>query len=116
MARTFSFNEFQREHPFGKGSLAKHRTMPRIVCEDGFAMSVQASEYHYCSPRESGEPFYFAVEVGYPTAREDALMEYAESPEEPTSTVYGWVPVEVVDAIVNAHGGAASRAGQGEGR
>lgn len=32
-------------------------------------------------------------------------MEYAENPDDPTDTVYGWVPVEVVEAVVNNHGG-----------
>ena len=39
-----------------------------VVCADGFSMSVQASETHYCSPREDGAEKYTAVEVGYPTS------------------------------------------------
>ena len=45
-----------------------------VVCADGFSMSVQASETHYCSPREDGAEKYTAVEVGYPNPPEPLLM------------------------------------------
>ena len=77
-----------------------------IVCADGFTMSVQASANHYCSPRETGAWYYDQVEVGFPSAVEPLLLEYAES-DDYLNTVYGWVPVEVIDAIVAAHGGFA---------
>ena len=32
-------------------------------------------------------------------------MAYAESPDEPTETVYGLVPKDVVSALVEKHGG-----------
>lgn len=32
-------------------------------------------------------------------------MEYAENPDEPTDTVYGYVPVSVVEAVINSRGG-----------
>ena len=38
-------------------------------------------------------------------------MEYAEDADNPTGTVYGWVPVEVVDAVIAAHGGINAGAG-----
>ena len=77
---------------------------PGIECNDGFQMSVQASAYHYCSPRESTGP-YFKVEVGFPSEEEPLLMEWAEDADDPTRTVYGWVPVEIVEQVVNKHGG-----------
>ena len=67
-------------------------------------MSVQASEGHYCRPRNNFGP-YSMVEVGYPSEAVPELMEYAESPQTPTGTVYGYVPVEVVDVVIAAHGG-----------
>lgn len=78
-----------------------------IVCADGFTMSVQASANHYCAPRETGAWYYDQVEVGFPSAIEPLLLEYAENDADYLNTVYGWVPVEVVDAIVAAHGGFA---------
>ena len=83
---------------------------PRVVCADGFVMSVQVSQSHYCSPRINDAGYYDSVEVGYPSEREELLMEYAEEPEHPTQTVYGWVGVDVVDAIIKKHGGFVSDA------
>ena len=77
-----------------------------VVCKDGFAMSVQASEYHYCSPRVSGlgQP-YTSVEIGFPSELEDLLIEFAEDMDEPTGTVYPYVPADVVIAVIEKHGG-----------
>ena len=79
---------------------------PRIVCNDGFNISVQAGHGLYCSPREdlmNGN--YESVEAGYPSEAEPLLMEYAKDDSKPTETVYGWVPVEVIEAVVKKHGG-----------
>ena len=78
---------------------------PRIECADGFAISVQASEFHYCSPRISGNVIYEKVELGFPNQVEPLIMIYAEDPDIPTETVYGWVPVEIVNSIIEKHGG-----------
>ena len=80
----------------------------RVVCADGFTMSVQASVYNYCDPRESGAPKYDLVEVGFPTSEESILMPYAETPEDPTGTVYSYVPVELVTNVIVKHGGMVS--------
>lgn len=82
-----------------------HRKMhTRIKCADGFTMSVQAGETHYCEPRTDTGP-YRSVEVGYPSSKEDLLMEYAEMPDQPTKTVYGWVPSETIWDVILKHGG-----------
>lgn len=44
-------------------------------------------------------------EVGFPNQREELLMPYAEDPETPTETVYGYVPVTLVEQIIEKHGG-----------
>ena len=77
---------------------------PPIVCRDGFRMSVQASSNHYCSPREDEGPWTH-VEVGYPNRVEPLLWEWAEVKGDWTDTVYPRVPVEVVAAVVELHGG-----------
>ena len=78
----------------------------RVVCADGFSMSVQAGGTHYCSPRAVvPDDKYTTVEVGYPSAREELLMPYVEDADAPTETVYGYVPVEVVKEVVAKHGG-----------
>lgn len=84
------------------------RQVRPIKCADGLELSVQASCTHYCTPRDSVGP-WVAVEVGFPSERVEELMEYAENPNEPTDTVYGWVPVEVVEAVIEKHGGIAGR-------
>ena len=79
----------------------------RMYCNDGFHMSVQAHEYNHCSPRVKPEETdcYYQVEVGFPSEREELLMEYADDYDNPTNTVYGYVPVEVVQEVIEKHGG-----------
>ena len=100
-----NINEYLETHhieeDWGSGIL---RIRPAIECADGFTMSVQASDTHYCEPRFIDGP-YSKVEVGFPSAEEDLLMPFAESPEAPTKTIYGWVPVEVVEQVIEKHGG-----------
>ena len=77
----------------------------QVVCADGFKMSVQAHDGAYCSPRRDNADKYKEVEVGYPSEPEELIMEYAEEPEKPTQTVYGYVPVQVVTNVLAKHGG-----------
>ena len=76
----------------------------RIVCADGFNMSVQASEASYSEPRNNSGP-YTAVEVGFPSREDSILLQYAENPDRPTDSVYGWVPIDIVQLCIEAHGG-----------
>jgi hypothetical protein len=76
----------------------------KVVCADGFTMSVQASENHYCSPRNNEGPWE-VVEVGFPSTIEPLLWDYADEPGKWTDTVYGYVPIELVAAVVELHGG-----------
>ena len=92
-------NKYFDDNPKGFGT-----HYPQIKCADGFTLSVQASQYHYCTPRLD-KSFYVAVEVGFPSEKEDLLMEWAETPDDPTGTVYGWVPVDVVEKVIDKHGG-----------
>ena len=78
-----------------------------VVCADGFTMSVQASEYTYCEPRDDYGP-YAAVEIGFPSEKEPLIMPYCEDTEDPTGTVYGYVPTSVVSLVLAKHGGMIS--------
>ena len=84
---------------------------PRITCTDGFSISVQGSSFSYAIPREDNPPNgYTHVECGFPSSKPTtkALLEYAEcfgDSDDYTDTVYGYVPVEVVQAELDAHGG-----------
>ena len=76
----------------------------RIICKDGFSLSVQATRGAYCSPRTNVGPWH-AVEVGYPSSIPEFIMEFAENKEDPTDTVYGYVPIELVEKLIEFHGG-----------
>jgi hypothetical protein len=82
-------------------------TAKRITCADGFSISVQAHDGAYCRPRDSQGPWY-KVELGFPSeALGPEFTEYCEDPEKPTETVYGYVPIELVEALIARHGGFA---------
>jgi hypothetical protein len=78
---------------------------PRIECVDGFNMSVQASYYHYATPRDDFADHYTHVEVGFPSMGDELLTPYADDPEDVIETIYGYVPVEIVVAVIEKHGG-----------
>jgi len=83
---------------------------PEIECRDGFTVSVQADEGAYCTPRENypSTP-YTHVECGYPSSKPvtKELCEFAElcGTDQYTETVYGYVPIAIVQAELDAHGG-----------
>jgi hypothetical protein len=74
----------------------------KIKCADGFTMSIQASKYHYCIPRNDAGP-YTHVEIGFPSEVEPLLMPYAQDKDNPTDTAYGYVPKEIVEQVVFKH-------------
>jgi len=77
----------------------------RIACTDGFGVSIQASHVHYCEPRSETGP-WSQVELGYPSADPgEVIRAYAENPYQPTDTVYPYVPIELVEALIAQHGG-----------
>lgn len=77
---------------------------PRLLCNDGFSISVQASKFHYCRPRLDGAQDYEEVELGYPSNEDELINDYAED-DDYTRTVYGYVPIEVVEKLIEKHGG-----------
>ena len=85
----------------------KRKMYEQVVCADGFSMSVQASKGSYCRPKNNVGP-YKSVEVGYPSSYDYYLHQYAEDPDNPTGTVYGWVPADTVMMCIEAHGGMVS--------
>ena len=88
----------------------------RITCADGFSMSVQVHEGAYCSPRNGVGPMWSQAEIGFPSERpSEAIMTYAEEPDRPTDTVYAYVPLELIDAEIQAHGGFAAQGGKSDG-
>lgn len=80
------------------------KTRPRVVCADGYSVSIQAGEHLYSRPRSNHGPWE-AFELGYPSAADDLLSRYAEDSSRPTDTVYGYVPADVVGRLIEKHGG-----------
>ncbi len=71
-----------------------------VKCADGFTMSVQASKSHYSEPQNDEGP-YTSVEVGYPSEYDHLLRPYQDGDFD----VYGYVPVHVVQMVIDARGG-----------
>lgn len=80
---------------------------PRIVCNDGFDISLQIHNGNYCSSengyRTLGHTME-SVEFGFPNQDEELLKEYAECPKSITQTV-GQLPIDVAQQIIDKHGG-----------
>lgn len=81
---------------------------PIIQCNDGFTISVQGgTRFHYCSPRELCN-VYNEVELGFPSERDELIIKYAENEDNPTGTVYGYVPIELVEKLIIKHKGISN--------
>lgn len=79
---------------------------PRVYCNDGFNISIQADSMKYCHPRENlNNGKYTALELGFPNEEDELINDFAEDPIDPTDTVYGYVPIEIVDELIIKHGG-----------
>lgn len=104
--KTFNFNEYAKASRNFKYAKGDFRILKEVVCMDGFSISVQASSRHYCQPRETGANEYQLVECGYPSQAPEFILQYAEDIEQPTETIYGYVPVELVNKLIDSHGGA----------
>lgn len=77
---------------------------PRVILNNGKSLSIQASEYHYCRPRRLCD-HYYEVEVCFPDEVIQSLLRYAEDVDNPTDTVYPYVPIELVDEYITSCGG-----------
>ena len=87
-----------------------HQSCKRIVFANGASVSIQASAYHYCCPRESSingtYSDYWEFELGFPSIKpNDSIMQYAEQEETPIRTIYSYVPVQLIVDWINENGG-----------
>ncbi len=79
---------------------------PRVLCPDGYTVSIQAGRGLYCEPYANlKDGNYVEVELGYPNKADELILEYAECPESPTGSVYGYVPIKIVEELCKKHGG-----------
>lgn len=116
----------QVEHEiYVTGHLSLKELADRIRCDDGFHASVQASEIHYCEPRNNDGP-YTTVELGFPGVLlpndRRALYPYGEFPYDDlyedgferefilklgdttwSKIVYVFVPVDIVRQLIARH-------------
>jgi len=69
----------------------------QVICKDGFTMSVVRHDMAYADEHH--------VEIGFPSEEDPWIMPYAEDPERPTRTVYGYVPHKVLKKVIDRHGG-----------
>jgi len=98
-------NEFLRK-TFSKTIFGTPALRPIAVCADGFNLSIQASSMHYCRPsKDLQDGDYSKVELSYLSEEVEEFLPFAEDDEAPLATVYGYVPVETVDAVLAKHGG-----------
>jgi len=75
-----------------------------LQCVDGFHMSVQASSGHYCIPRSDKGP-WTEVEIGFPSRPVALLADFKDGDDDDTKSVFAYVPIELVEELVNLHGG-----------
>lgn len=97
-------NQFLR-NTFKKNPITgMSETRPLFVFGDKTTISIQASNFTYCSPRQDGAKIYESVECGFPSKPIEQLFEYAEEEGVWTETVYPYVPVEVLNEIIKEKG------------
>ncbi len=96
-ARMKRVEEFKEQTSSFGFSYGKCCAIPKIkIADTDYELSIQASENHYCSPRENLQEIYDEVEIGFPNFifSEEFINQYAEEPESPKDTVYAYVPME----------------------
>ena len=96
-ARLQRVEEYKEQTSSFGFSYGKCCAIPKIkIADTDYELSIQASENHYCSPRENMQEVYDEVEIGFPNFifSENFINQYAEEPESPKDTVYGYVPME----------------------
>ncbi len=84
------------------------RVIARTKLNDGETLSIQASSGHYCTPRDIVGP-YIDLEVGFPSVSPNhSWRDYYEGDWENDnhkSSVYCYVPIELIAEFIEDHGG-----------
>jgi hypothetical protein len=73
----------------------------QVYCNDGFNFSVICgARWHYADPEEK------TVEIGFISEPQKELEPWIEGAyDDPTECVYPYVPVEVMEEVIDLHGG-----------
>ena len=77
---------------------------PRIICNDGFTISVQGGKFHHSTPKETSNN-YLDMELAYPSEYEELIIEFANDKSNPTDTFYPYVPFHIIEKVIEKHGG-----------
>ena len=87
----------------GISLVTKNYLFEELELNDGLSLSVQASDSHMCSPRETIEDNseYEEVEVYSHGVYVNELIHFASE----AMFTYGYVPVELMEELVEKHGG-----------
>lgn len=87
----------------------------RTVCADGVSLSIQGSAFTYCLPRNNAGPYshmevgLIENEAGEAISPPETWAEYADG--DFPNDVYGYVPVELIEAFIADHGGRKQSGG-----
>ena len=82
--------------------------LPRIVCNDGFSISIQVNNGNYCASENGTRQFGFnwiEVEWGFPSEEIDGVKFNAEDEDNTINTVGGYVDINLIDELIEEHGG-----------
>lgn len=102
-----SFNEWMNEGRAPRFNDSEYYFNKRVVCADGFSISIQANNGAYCKPRRDIKDIssYYEFELGFPSDKDELILHYAEDPDCPVDTVYPYVPRYLVEEMIESHGG-----------
>lgn len=87
----------------GISLITKNYLFEELELNDGLSLSVQASDGHMCSPKETikDNSEYEEVEVYSHGVYVNELIHFASE----TMFTYGYVPVELMEELIEKHGG-----------
>ena len=86
---------------------AKYFHLPRVYCNDGFSISIQICKMSYSGSENGIRTFgidWKLVEWGFPSQPIDG-EKYMSEDTETTTSVGGYVPVELMEELIEEHGG-----------
>lgn len=86
---------------------ANRPIFPEIVCADGFRFSAQGHFGAYSHPRDDFADEYATVEVMTAPDAEPMFIE-CDGHTNDEYSLYGYVPINVVLAVIEKHGGIAA--------
>lgn len=98
-------NEFLREH-YTPNHMGRYMSRPRAKCADGYSVSIQAGTGAgvMCWPHEDTDKFTHVM-LNTPSVLDEELLPYRMDLNDDHEIFFFFVPVEVVDKVLEKHGG-----------